>query len=578
MKTRRLFITPHLIKWSLTLLLFQNNMVGQDFDLPLQQQGAQLGQGILPFDWSGQVGISHHFGFSDLGEDLEVGALILDGSIMSWPYRTAIPFTLNEDISKGNHSKIVYRWGDYSLNEFGVDLITADNKSTSRLTGFKRNFDSQLMGPNQYTAGTIQQNYLFDYRIQPDSTLHWTVGVGYFKTNQSLPVLHLGSWSRGASFKDEVLGVGVVREKTTPSRYSRWQLATSGQRFALISTTDVLSWKADILGYRLRYSSEKTLSQRSSLLVSTDVDFTTIDGNGFTNPTTITAEFLSGIKRDNQQRILLLAGLGFVGPDNYGLNLTSSVTASVRTFIFSVSLHTWLAALPPVMFGSNMGNIASDKFATSQRRTLLKLDIEKKIDDRAQQVTFFASAANPFYYFESLSNDTINLVSSRTDILTGISWSIKQRIFREWYLKLRGTSFTGNPIGWGNGIQHEGYVSLEAREQFFRGNLDIQSRLWLNYWSGRNDYVWDPLQNIGYQKAGTVYNPEATAILNAQFTAIISGFELSYTIVNVFFAARSLVESVLGNFQDEEITLTPSPYYLPPTRMVYLSIRWQFQD
>jgi hypothetical protein len=66
------------------------------------------------------------------------------------------------------------------------------------------------------------------------------------------------------------------------------------------------------------------------------------------------------------------------------------------------------------------------------------------------------------------------------------------------------------------------------------------------------------------------YNPDATAILNARFTAVISKFEISYTIENVMYAARSFMENIVGPLMDEEISLTPSPYYMPPTRMVYL--------
>jgi hypothetical protein len=44
------------------------------------------------------------------------------------------------------------------------------------------------------------------------------------------------------------------------------------------------------------------------------------------------------------------------------------------------------------------------------------------------------------------------------------------------------------------------------------------------------------------------------------------------------YAARSFMENIVGPLMDEEISLTPSPYYMPPTRMVYLSIRWRFQD
>jgi len=563
------------VLWLLTALLSFGSFSAQDFDLPLHQQGVQLGQGMLPFDWSGQVGHTHNFGFSDLGEDVEIGSLILDGSIIAWPFRYAIPFSVDDSIEAGNHSRVVYRWGDYSLNEFGIDLTSADTKSTSRMTGFKRNFDSQLMGPQQYSPGTIQQNYLFDYEIHPDSTLTWQLGVGYFKTNQSFPVFSLGSWTRGASLSDELLAVGIVRERNTLSKHSRWQVAASGQRFSLASSSDVQSWKADVLGYRLRHRSERVLSSGLFLHISADADFTVMAGGDIISPATTDAQLLGGISHDGSMQMRFLAGVGLVGPDNYGVNTEGNLTLPVGKFTITASGRSWMAALPPVFAWSNLNIVLSDRSAVSQRRTLYRLDAQRKSGNSQLQATIFASSANPQYFFSALGTDTVGLLSEEHGVLSGASWSLRQRLFRDWYLELRGMSFTDNPTGWGNGIQHEGYAGLEGRELLFRGNLDARAKVWVNYWSGRNDFVWDPLRNIGYHDYSVVYNPDGSAVLNARFTAVISSFELSYTIVNVLYAARSLVGDTL---LDKEITLTPSPYYLPPTRMVYLSIRWRFQD
>ncbi len=562
----------------LCTLLVLNFLAAQDFDLPLHQHGVQLGQGMLPFDWSGQVGHTHNFGFSDLGEDVEIGSLILDGSIIAWPFRYAIPFSMDDSVEAGSHSKVVYRWGDYSLNEFGIDLTSADTKSTSRMTGFKRNFDSQLMGPQQYGPGTIQQNYLFDYEILPDSSRKWQLGVGFFKTNQSFPVFSLGSWTRGASLSDELLAVGIVRERNTLSKHSRWQVAASGQRFSLASSSDVQSWKADVLGYRLRHRSERVLNSGLSLHISADVDFTSMDSDGIISPATTDAQLLGGISHNGSMQMRFLAGVGLVGPDNYGVNAEGNLTVSMGRFNVTASGRSWLAPLPPVFAGSNLGTVISDEEAVFQRRTLFRLDAERVSGDIQMQATLFTSSANPMYSFSALGTDTVGLLSEEYGVLSGASWSLRQKLFRDWYLELRGMSFTDNPTGWGSGIQHEGYAGLEGRELLFKGNLDARVKFWVNYWSGRNDFVWDPLRNIGYHDYSVVYNPDGSAVLNARFTAVISRFELSYTIVNVLYAARGAAESILGPLMDEEIILTPSPYYLPPTRMVYLSIRWRFQD
>ena len=578
MKPQSLEIIRSSKLWLLVTFVQFSLLPAQDFDLPLHQHGVQIGQGLLPFDWSGQVGHSHNYGFSDLGEDVEIGALFLDGSIMAWPFRYAVPFVMDEGSTSSNQSEIVYRWGDYSLNEFGANFTTSDKTYSSRFVGFKRNFNSQLIGPEHYSSGTIQQNYLFDYEIHPDSTLRWQLGVGYFKTDQSLPTFDNVSWIQGASLNDEVLAVGVIRERSTISRHSLWQLAASGQRFSLDSSTDAQSWRSDVLGYRLRHRSERFLSSITSLHLSADVDYSAMSGSGITSPATVDAQLLGGISHDGRMRMRFLTGVGLVGPDSYGVNSEGSLTAYLGAFTVTASGKSWLAPLPPVFAGSDLNTVISNKAAASQRRTLFRLDAQRKSDNCQLKVTFFASSANPIYYFQSLSSDTVQLVSDENGILSGGSWSFRQRLFREWHLEVRGISFSNNPLGWGSGIQHEGFVGLEGRELLFKGNLDARAKVWLNYWSGRNNFVWDPHRNIGYHDAEVDYNPNASAIFNARFTAVISKFEISYTIENVIYAARSFMENVVGPLMDEEITLTPSPYYLPPTRMVYLSIRWQFQD
>jgi len=575
--------TPTIIRSFPLFLLISavlfSSLSAQDFDLPLHQHGVQIGQGLLPFDWSGQVGHSHNFGFSDLSEDVEIGALIIDGSIIAWPFRYAVPFDMDDSKTNSNKSEIVYRWGDYSLNEFGIDFISAEKNSSSRMTGFKRNFDSQLMGPEHYSSGTIQQNYLFDYEIHPDSTITWQLGVGYFKTDQSLPVLSsLGEWMRGASVNDEVLAVGAVRERATLSGRSRWHVTASGQRFSLASTSDAQSWRSDVLAYRLRHRSEKYLSSAMSVLLSADVDYSAMSGSGITSPATVDAQLLGGITHEDRIRIRFLTGVGLAGPDTYSVNAEGSLTDSLGSFEVTASGNSWLSPLPPVLSGSNLNSVVSDEEAVFQRRNLIKLNVERSNDKSQLQATLFASSAAPHYFFSALGTDTVGLLSKENSVLTGGSWSLRQKLFREWHLEVRGISFTDNPIGWGSGIQHEGFVGLEGRELLFKGNLDARAKVWLNYWSGRNGFVWDPIRNIGYHDDEVDYNPDATAILNAQFTAVISKFEISYTIENVMYAARSFMENIVGPLMDEEISLTPSPYYMPPTRMVYLSIRWRFQD
>ena len=175
--------------------------------------------------------------------------------------------------------------------------------------------------------------------------------------------------------------------------------------------------------------------------------------------------------------------------------------------------------------------------------------------------------------------DIIYLTKQQNSAIQGFFWGGKINYFRNWWLSGSGINLLKNKKGWGNGIQHEGTVSLTFQESLFRERLDIHLKLWTNFWIGRNGYVWDPVLSLGYSDNNYVYSPDATGLLNIELKGIISSLEISYTMMNVFYAGRTLIRNLFRNYiTDEQLSLSATPFLPPLGRLAYIAVKWNFKD
>lgn len=204
----------------------------------------------------------------------------------------------------------------------------------------------------------------------------------------------------------------------------------------------------------------------------------------------------------------------------------------------------------------------------------------------------FGSRANPHYYFENrpisthnpvaVSSYQVMLIEMQSDWTGGVFWKGRSNYFRRWWLEFTGLSFLENRPGWGHGVQHEGRVTLSFREFLFNGRLDLGMKLWGHVWGGRRGFMWDPTLGLGYEDyrdGQTLYPQDFTGIVNVRFDGVVQTFEIAFTVVNLLYAGRSVVENVTGSvIPEDQLTLAATPLFPPAGRLVFLEFSWRFRD
>ena len=539
-------------------------------------------KGYLPFDWSGQNGIYHRYGFLGWWEDAYDNPLTFDGTFSNWIPRYEFPFGNNSERSEkesGIESSIWYRKGDYYLDEFAFDVnfhnIGGKNYS---LQALKRNFEDQygLTGPVENYGGTVQQNYKIHIKLPQKDGAEWNIGSAYYKTTDAIPTLSLLVWEKGFARQDRIIANGVSYQKEGESLQIFQNLSAFSQRLKLKSYGDNSGWSVDLLSYWSQSGFEYHLDERKSLLGNAIIKYSALSSNSFGSSDGIEGVISFGMKQSSDNLgCQISSGIGFIQPNEVGFiyHVSGDWVTPWFTFFFDID-HT-LSATPLQMTNLKMGGFTPDESAISEKQTVAKLGIHKQSNRSMLKAEIFYSRVAPHYFYSELSDSNIVLTKKSSDAIQGITLHGKLNYFRNWWLTTDGISIINNKEGWGSGVQHQGTVSLTFQEYLFQHHLDARIRIWSNFWIGRNSYIWDPVVYAGYNSYRDIDLQNAAGVLNAEFKGVISNFEISYTMINILYAFRSLLEST---FEDEQLTLSTTPLLPSPGRLFYITIQWNFLD
>lgn len=560
--------------------------------------------GILAFDWSGHLGIYHRYGFPGWGSDIDEESLFIDGNFAHWPGRYAFPFKkrlLETGDEPGVRSSVWYRTGDYFLDEFAFDINFKDEGFRStRFQALKRNFEDQygLFGPVGQPGGTIQQNYRLSLQVPNDLNGKWNLSSAYFKTTDVIPTQSDQGWAKGVSRLDRILTNSLSYKREGDRVKSLFDFSAFSQRLKMKALLDAPEWGADLITYRIRSASKYLLDEQRQRFYEVSGKYSALSSDSLGNQSRIVFSGVGGFQKQ-MGGFEYNVGLGgaFVSPDRSGLILDAAMNYSLtgsNTFFFKVnhSLNplpfqfsgrriNWYPDFPPDQYNS----VKPNSTAISQERTIVQLGTAYLSSRTEIQIRFFTARGAPHYYFENgLFVDSpygydLVLMKMSSDNVSGVSWHGEINYFRNWRLAGDGISLFKNKKGWGNGIQHEGTVALTFQELLFRERLDMRLKVWTNFWIGRNRYIWDPIVSLGYFEYNDVYSQDATGMLNIEFKGIISSFEVSYTMMNVLFAGRTVIRNLLGNsITDEQLSFSATPFLPPLGRLAYIAVKWNFKD
>lgn len=538
-------------------------------------------KGYLPFDWSGQNGIYHRYGFLGWWEDAYDNPLTFDGTFSNWIPRYEFPFGNNSERSEkesGIESSIWYRKGDYYLDEFAFDVnfYNTGGKNYS-LQALKRNFEDQygLIGPIENYGGTVQQNYKINIKLPQKDGAEWNIGSAYHKTTDAIPTLSLLVWEKGFARQDRIFANGVSYKKEGESLLIFQNLSTFSQRLKLSSHSDNPGWSVDLLSYWSQSGFEYHLDERKSLLGDAIIKYSALSSNSLGSSNGIEGVISFGMKQSSDNLgCQISSGIGFIQPNEVGFiyHVSGDWVTPRFTFFFDID-HT-LSATPLQMTNLKMGGFTPDESAISEKQTVAKLGIHKQSNRSMLKAEIFYSRVTPHYYFYSeFSDSNIVLTKKSSDAIQGITWQYRVNYFRNWWLTTNGISILKNKEGWGTGVQHQGRLSFVFQEYLFNHHLNGRVKIWMDYWIGRNSFNWDPLYYAGYWNWQD--SPQSSGTLNMELKGIISNFEISYTMVNILYHYRDQLKNI---FSREQLSFISSPLLPDSGRLFYLTIRWNFID
>ena len=160
----------------------------------------------IPFDWSGQNGMSSYGGLLLWNRDWNSNELFFDGTFQSYPQRfgeeisrdATLSYTYtSRDISFPDsveiHTSFDYRQGDYLYDQLNLHADFSQPNRIIQWNGFKLSYGgpfSQFIQPqtgDQYTRALTpnQQSYLFNYLSKMNNRIS-ILSMGRFITNSGL--------------------------------------------------------------------------------------------------------------------------------------------------------------------------------------------------------------------------------------------------------------------------------------------------------------------------------------------------------------------------------------------------------
>jgi len=560
-------------------------------------------KGFLTFDWSGHRGIYHQYGFPGWGIDIHENFLFFDGNFAHWYKRYTFPFqkqSIEKEDESGVQSSIWYRTGDYFLDEFAFDVtFSGESNQTISLQALKRSFEDQygLLGPKGFPGGTIQQNYHLLLRFPDEEDREWQLSTAYFKTTDGIETQTDLGWEKGASRLDRIL-TNQLSYRTQKNRVNYYLKANAfSQRLKTTSITEVPEWEMDLISYKVFTSLTYPSTTGDLLYLEGWGKYSAITSDSLGNLSRVIFSGMGGFQKTFRNFVhRLRLGLGFLFPDRPAFIFNSISSYSMKSVEFVFTIDQFLHSLP-FQYSGNIVNwfdvssstwfweVYPDTSALSQKRTVGKASIIHSSISKSVELGIFASSNDPHYFFEKQKSfftevpDRILLRRRNSDSIQGLFWSGKINYFRNWWLQGNGISLFENKRGWGNGVQHEGTINLLFQESLFQKRMDLYLNLWTNLWIGRSQFVWDPLLSFGYYDTNIVFPQETSGLLNFEIKGVISSLEISYRMVNVLYAGRSLIRNLFGDsITEDQLTFNATPLLPSMGRLSFIAIKWNFKD
>ena len=536
----------------LNSFLFSSLLIGQIYN--------------LPFDWSGQFGISTVDGRLFWNSDWTSGPLLFDGTYTHYPLRYGnaisalfqpagthlIPLTIYQlPDTTSTTTTLDYERGDYNYDLLAID---ADFKTPGRsvgLHGFKRSYagrEGQFFHPKGNTS-PLQQTYKVDYRSENKG---WLIDASTARlvTESGLP----DSGAVNGLLEDEILTAGIITR--SPGEKLQWT-----SHFALFQQWRRIDaswygdrkkqfisrrmWKQELDGFNIEgFSTSLGMDLNKQSISKTDTVKRDID-------------WAVAYARVKWKGINASFGGSYFSSDETYRNISVEYSNSWKFLSINTEFSEQYRPTHIHIWEANHNDLI-ERFI----RGVLSINAE------------FKNVKTGINYFNGVSK--INSVE-RGDYSTVELFNqlvlYKQLSFKGSYSLQKGNFYLSDEIG--KKIQFQ----LAYKKEHFFNRFDLSANLYGEGLLNRKESnLLSPLDGVSLENAGTSLNLSDIWLLNFDVSATISTMTITWSVRNILQAIEPFALKMFPDKQEGDFLIQHHSTFPPMGRLVSFGIHWTFKD
>ncbi len=538
----------------------------------IAQSFAQKGEHI-PFDWSGQNGMSTYRGFLLWNSDWTSNELLFDGTFQSYPLRfgefiaqdsyhsnsSIFPYSFLHDSTEIKTS-FDYRQGDYLFDQISVNAAYKKNNKDIELNGFKRSYGgpySQFIQPENQKTGVItpnQQSYFFRYLTGENNNMSG-ISIGRFITNSGL---YSAADANGKH----------VNEITTASFSSQNQWKQYDFRLRFSQYLESRKWITNLSSQPLHYLNRGQLVGTFTP-VNKDEGLWELFFSGNTQALTYQDTSISkgrtwiSIGGNINKNLLLIeggidAGKGYILP-----RFLVSMNHKKKSINWSSTLE--LKNNPQHMFVWNLSRSLFETWITGKTELAWELD----------NIILYNSV-NIWRVNNLITNELVPTESSRDlySIRTGIDWylPIGINVSGFWTHNSKGDLIS-------DGIGDRIHTEIKFGKFLFADNMELTASLITEGLFNRDSsFGFDSAMERPFIHDWGPYMLSDYWTTHLILKAKVSSVVMSFRILNMFHAEETLFKKIYPELPEEWIRPRNNSYFLPMGQLVSFGVAWEFDD
>ena len=527
----------------------------------------------IPFDWSGQNGMSSNGGLLVWNRDWNSGEILFDGTFQSFPMTFGRPIAQKSHFSNSSilsitsfpdSSEVVtsfdYRQGDYLFDQLDLKATFKKVNRIMEWYGFKRSyggpFSQFIQQKNRYTGSMTpnQQSYLFHYISRENSSIS-ALSIGRFITDSGV----FNNSEQNGSHTDEI---------TTASFSSRSDWNKFNLKFRISQYLENRKWISEFSSANLHYLNR---GQILGILSPKDIENHPwklgFSGNtqALTFPDTTISKnrsWLSVWGNLNRKRFQIYGGL-----DAGKGSVLPRFSILMKRKWNSTHWNTEVS----------MKNIPQHLMVWESSHSFFEswINVNSKAEWNKENLTVFATFN--YWNVNDLIGDGIESTMSPKEMFsieTGYYWEAFHG------MKISGSWRHSNKEPMiSDGISDRIKSYVEYTRSLFSDNMKLKAELIIEGFLNRDSsFGFDPALGRPFEHDWEPYILSDYWTAHWNITAKVSSVIITYRIRNLFHTQENTIKQIYPNLPDDWIWPRNNAYFLPMGQLVSFGVEWEFEN